>query len=94
MAGIRQFLKHQSAPVGDEIVCRKKQRNEMLTSAMSCHDIADTAGNSEELILTDISSFKTDLPKQPKLTSYPKSRMGGVGDNSRARCFQFAWFQQ
>ena len=94
MAGIRQFLKHQSTPVGDEIVCRKKQRNEMsLTSAMSCHDIADTAGNSEELILTDISSFKTDLPKQPKLTSYPKSRMGGVGDNSRARCFQFAWFQ-
>ena len=95
MAGIRQFLKHQSTPVGDEIVCRKKQRNEMsLTSAMSCHDIADTAGNSEELILTDISSFKTDLPKQPKLTSYLKSRMGGVGDNSRARCFQFAWFQQ
>ena len=65
-----------------------------LTSAMSCHDIADTARNSEELILTDISSFKPDLPKQPKLTSYPKSCMGGVGDNSRARCFQFAWFQQ
>ena len=36
---------------------------------------------------TDTSSFKSDLPKQPKLTSYPKSRMGGVGDKSRARCF-------
>ena len=57
MAGIRQFLKHQSTPVGDEIVCRKKQRNELsLSSAMSCHDIADTAGNSEVLIFTDISS--------------------------------------
>jgi len=65
-----------------------------LTSAMSCHDITDTAGNSEKLILTDISSFKTDLLKQPKLTSYPKSRIGGVGDNSRARCFQFNWFQK
>jgi len=36
----------------------------LLTFAMTCHDIADAAWNPEEQSLTDISFFKTDLPKQ------------------------------
>jgi len=45
-----------------------------LTSAMSCHVIADSdiAGNSEEQILTDVSFFKTVLTKQPKSNFYPE----------------------
>ena len=50
---------------------KNKQRNEMpLTSAMNFHDIAITAENSEEQILTDISSFKTYLAKEPNLSSH------------------------
>jgi len=54
--------------------------------------VAETARNSEERILTDIWSFKNNLVKQPKMTPYPKSCIGD--DNLRARCFQFACFQQ
>jgi len=55
----------------------------LLTSAVSCRDITDTAGNSEEQTATDISNLKTDLEKQLKLTSCPENCIDD--DYSRAR---------
>jgi len=73
-----------------KIFVEKTNKKEMpLTSAMACHDIHDTAGNFGET-LTDISCFKTGLPKQ--FLTLTKSFVDG--GNSKARCFQFAWFQQ
>jgi len=66
MVGIREFLKRKSTGEGEIVLCRKEQKSKMpITSAMSCHDIADRAGISEEQ-LTDLSYFETDLMKQPK----------------------------
>jgi len=77
MAGIKQFLKRKDTVECDEIVCRKQMKNELPTSSMSCHDIADTVGDVGKQILTDSSYFKTGWMKQSKLSSYPKSCEGG-----------------
>jgi len=57
--------------------------SELQTLAINGQDIADTAA-------IDISPFKTDVLKPPKTTFRPNSFIGG--NNSRARCFQFACF--
>jgi len=65
-------------------LCGKQQKYKvLLTSAVSCRDITDTAGNSEEQTSADISNLKTGLPKQPKLTSCPENCIDD--DYSRAR---------
>jgi len=88
MVGIRQFRKLKSNVEIDEILCKKIDKSNAVSVciadlAINCQDIADNAA-------IDISPFKTDVPTQPK-PPFTLTVIGG--NNSRARCFQFACFQ-
>jgi len=75
MAGNKQFLKRPCDLEGNERPRRKPNRNYLTEiSTSNSQNSPDTAGFVEDLLVSDISTCKTDLPMQPKLAVYPSAQ--------------------